>query len=246
MNDLKIYVVWDPWTRWFHWINVVCVLALVALGLVVLNADALGLSNEGKILLKQVHVLTGYAFVLNLLWRFVWAFLGNRYARWSSILPGGRGFVRALRSYVGAFMSGEPEHYIGHNPIGRLSIVVLFILLATQAVTGLVLAGTDVFFPPFGHWMAQWIAAPGVAPEALVPYSPQMYDAQAYEAMRAFRKPFVTTHGYSFFALLVVVVLHVAAVVVTEVREGGNIISAMFTGRKIFGRPPVDGGDASG
>jgi cytochrome b len=35
-------------------------------------------------------------------------------------------------------------------------------------------------------------------------------------------------------------VVHVAAVVSTEIKEGGRIISAMFTGRKIIRGHPVD------
>ncbi len=240
MTELKSYAVWDSCTRWFHWVNVLCVLTLMAAGLVILNGDALGLSNHGKVLLKEFHVFTGYIFVLNLLWRFIWAFFGTRYARWHAILPVGKGYMRATRNYVIAFISGHPEHYLGHNPLGRLSIFVLFILLSIQAITGLVLAGTDLFYPPFGHWVAQWVAAPGVQSEALVPYAPQMYDAQAYAGMRAFRKPFITAHEYSFFVLIFVVILHIAAVILTELREGGSIISAMFTGKKIFKNQPID------
>ena len=58
-----------------------------------------------------------------------------------------------------------------------------------QAVTGLVLAGTDLFYPPIGSWIASWVAAPGIDPATLVPYAPEMYDKAAYEAMRAFRNP---------------------------------------------------------
>lgn len=240
MTELKIYSVWDSCTRWFHWINVLCVLSLMAVGLVILNGGVLGISNDGKVLLKELHVWIGYIFALNLLWRFIWAFFGNRYARWNAILPGGKGFTRALRNYIVAFMSGQPERYLGHNPLGRLSILVLFLLLSVQAITGLVLAGTDLFYPPFGHWIAQWIAAPGIKPEALVPYAPQMYEAQAYETMRAFRKPFITVHEYSFFILVFSVLLHTFAVILTELREGGNIISAMFTGKKVFKNKPID------
>lgn len=243
MTDLKSYTVWDACTRWFHWINVLCVFSLIAMGLVILNADALGVSDDGKVSLKEVHSLIGYIFVLNLFWRFIWAFLGNRYARWHSILPGGKGFKQALRNYVVSFISGRPEQYLGHNPLGRLSVFVLFILLAIQAITGLVLAGTDLFYPPFGHWIAQWVAAPGVQPDVLVPYAQQMYDAQAYESMRAFRRPFITTHEYSFFVLSFVIILHIAAVIVTEVREGGSMISAMFTGKKILSQQPKDESD---
>ena len=56
--------------------------------------------------------------------------------------------------------------------------------------------------------------------------------------MRSFRTPFAEVHELTFYLLVVVVVLHVAAVVLTELREGGTIVSAMFTGRKVLpGRP---------
>jgi len=240
MPELKSYTVWDAGTRWFHWINALCVIALAVVGLVILNAGALDVSNAGKITLKTIHVWIGYVFVVNLLWRIVWAFLGNRYARWRSILPGGKGYLHAVRSYVAAFSAGPPEQYLGHNPLGRLGVAALCVLIFIQAVTGLILAGTDLFYPPIGHWIAQWVAAPDVAPASLVPYAPKMYDAAAYDSMRAVRKPFAVTHVYSFYVLVVVVIMHVAAVIVTELREGGSIISAMFTGRKIIRGRPAD------
>jgi cytochrome b len=240
MSDLKSYTVWDAGTRWFHWINAISVIALIVVGFVILNAKGLGVSNDGKVSLKTIHAWIGYVFALNLLWRIVWAFLGNRFAKWRSVLPGGKGYFHALRSYIAAFIAGSPEHYLGHNPVGRLGIGLLFLLLVTQVVTGLVLASTDLFYPPFGHWIAQWVAAAGVSPDSLVPYAPHMYDAAAFESMRAFRKPFGEVHEFSFYILVVVVVLHVAAVIITELREGGSLISAMFTGRKIISGRPVD------
>lgn len=198
------------------------------------------MSNAGKITLKTIHVWIGYVFVLNLFWRIAWASVGNRYARWRSIHPGGRGYFHALHSYVAAFIAGRPEQYLGHNPAGRLGVAALLLLMSVQAITGLVLAGTDLFYPPIGHWIAQWVAAPDVAPETLVPYAPGMYDTAAYESMRAFREPIELVHLYNFYVLVVVVIAHVAAVIVTELREGGSIISAMFTGRKIISGRPLD------
>ncbi|MDT8406686.1 MAG: cytochrome b/b6 domain-containing protein [Methylococcales bacterium] len=243
MNKLKSYAVWDATTRWFHWLNALCVFALIAVGLVILNSKVLGLSNDGKVVLKQLHTLIGYVFVLNLIWRFIWGFLGNHYARWQSILPGGKGFKQSVRNYVAAFIAGQPMPYLGHNPLGRISVFVLFVLLAIQAITGLVLAGTDLFYPPFGGWMAQWIAAPGIEAAAVKPYAPQMYDPVAYESMRSFRKPFITIHEYNFFVLGGIIFLHIAAVILTEIREGGGLISAMFTGKKIFSQKPLDDND---
>jgi Ni/Fe-hydrogenase 1 B-type cytochrome subunit len=234
----RVHALWDAPTRWFHWINFLAVIGLMGLGLVILNDKALGISNEGKVLLKTLHVSVGYVLALNLAWRIVWAFIGNRYARWRALLPLGEGYFSDLRAYVSSLFTGSPRQYLGHNPLGRIAITLLLLLLLLQVVTGLVLAGTDIFYPPFGHWIAQWIAAPGVAPNTLVPYAKEMTDESAYEAMRAFREPFVTLHEFGFYGLLVMVFLHITGVVIAELREGGGLVSTMFTGKKIITGPP--------
>ena len=80
--------------------HALCVIAVALVGFVILNAGALDVSNAGKVTLKKVHAWIGYVFVLNLLWRIAWAFLGNRYARWRAVLPGGKGYFHTVRSYV--------------------------------------------------------------------------------------------------------------------------------------------------
>ena len=181
--EYRAYLAWDAPTRWFHWINAISVIGLIATGLVVLNGDVFGLSAEGKVALKSVHVSFGYVMTLNLLWRFVWAFFGNRYARWRAVLPGGAGFMAALQAYVASFLSGEPQQYIGHNPLARIGVSLLFLLLLVQAATGLVLAGTDLFWPPFGRLFAEWVAAGGVDPGTIQPGASELIDKAAYQSM---------------------------------------------------------------
>ena len=56
--ELREYKVWDWPQRLFHWINALAVLALAAIGLVILNDDALGIPNDpGVIALKTAHVV---------------------------------------------------------------------------------------------------------------------------------------------------------------------------------------------
>ena len=234
------YVAWDVPTRLFHWINALAVLGLIATGIGILTDSLLGLSPEGKISLKSIHVVFGYVMAINLLWRFVWAFFGNPYARWRSILPGGAGFAGALRAYVASFLTGEPQQYVGHNPVARIGVTLLFVLLLVQVTTGLVLAGTDLFWPPLGRLFAGWVAAPGVDPGLIQPGASELINKAAYESMRAFRAPFVEIHEVTFYLIAIAVVLHLVAVVITEVYEGGSITSAMFTGRKILTRRPPD------
>lgn len=241
MPQYEAYRVWDAGVRWFHWINFACVLGLIAVGTVILNAKALGVTNDGKILLKIVHVYIGYVFAANLLWRLVWAFIGGPHARWRALLPGGRGYLREVGAYVADVRAGRPRQYLDHNPLGRIAVAVLLLLLLAMGISGMVLAGTDIFYPPLGSWIANWIAAPGVDPATLVPYAPEMYDKAKLDAMRELRKPFSEVHKIGFYALLIVALGHIVAVVITELREGGNLVSAMISGKKVLSEKPADG-----
>ena len=117
---------------------------------------------------------------------------------------------------------------------------MLFLMLLIQVATGLVLAGTDLFWPPFGRLFAAWVAAPGIDPAMIHPNASDLIDKPTYQSMRAFRGPFVLIHEITFYALAATIVLHLIAVVVTEIHEGGGILSAMITGRKILTKKPPD------
>jgi cytochrome b len=238
--EANVYRVWDSDVRWFHWINVVSVLALLGTGLVIYNGKTLGITADAKVLMKELHVWAGYLFALNLAWRIVQGFRGSHFARWRAMLPFGSGYLSELRAYLGSQRSGEPRHYLGHNPLGRLMVLLLFILLLAQAISGLVLAGTDLYYPPLGGWIAQWVTPAGVDPASLLPGDKSMADAAAWDEMRALRKPFIITHVQVFFVLLGAVVLHVAGVVVAELRERSGVVSAMITGDKVLPKKPVD------
>lgn len=239
-NELKYYSVWDRTTRLFHWINVVCIVGLIAVGVVILNNKLLGVSGDGKILLKTIHVYIAYVFSLNLIWRLIWGFIGNKFARWKAILPLGKAYWCSVREYLAGAKAGQTPQYIGHNPIAKLMVVFLFLLLSIQMVTGLILAGTDLYFPPFGSGIAEWVVASGESAEQLKPGTKVGTDPEAYADMRAFRKPFINTHVFIFYTLLVAVFFHIFAVVVTEVKEKNGLVSAMFTGKKVASKKPVD------
>jgi cytochrome b len=150
---LVSHKVWDPVVRWFHWINFLSVLGLAALGLLMLNDDALALGKEAKEKIESVHVMFGYVFAANLAVRLWWAFVGRRVARWRAILPVGRRYRSELRRYVHNLRRGRAHTYLGHNPLGRISVTILFALLVTQALTGLALA--RVFAGRPGHWVEE-------------------------------------------------------------------------------------------
>lgn len=242
-TPLQEYSVWDRTTRWFHWINVLTVLTLIAIGLVIFNSKALGITDDGKILLKTWHVYVGYLFALNLAWRLIWGFIGGRYSRWRAILPFGENFKQQRRTFFEGLKTGKAAGFKGHNPLGRMMVTMLLILLTVQAVTGLVLAGTDVYKPPFGQQFKAWVAESPDTMAQVKPYSDLGVDKAAYQEMRDFRSPFKEIHEINFFVLALLIVLHIAGVVFAEIRERNGLISAMFTGRKVFKDKPVDTDD---
>ncbi len=237
---LKQYKVWDLPTRIFHWMNFITVLLLLLIGTLMLYKKGLGITSlEAKIALKEMHVLIGYLFVANLAVRLLWGFIGNRFARWSSILPG-KGFAATLSDYVASVRAGAPKQFLGHNPLGRLAVIAMMLLLISQAATGLIRAGTDIYYPPFGSMYQQQIAAEGVDPSTIKPYDKSGVDAEKYKELKSFKKPYGTVHIYGAYTLLAILLLHIFMVVRIEVKGGGGLVSAMISGRKVLSKEPED------
>ncbi|MBT7951413.1 MAG: cytochrome b/b6 domain-containing protein [Gammaproteobacteria bacterium] len=243
-TKLRRFKVWDPGVRLFHWLNALLVLGLMIIGILILNAKTLGIAGDAKILLKTIHSYTGYAFAINLGWRLIWAFIGNHYARWRQFLPIGSNYLHSFKSYCASLRSTNHQRYLGHNPIARIIISIFFLLLTSQAITGLIIAGTDLYLPPFGSYFAEWVTeADPQRLEQLKPGDKTYVVEAAYEEMRAFRKPLIILHVYGFYALLSLVIVHIAGVIVSEFREKNDLISAMITGEKILDGQAEDEND---
>ena len=77
------------------------------------------------------HFRCGYAVLSLLLFRLLWGFVGGHWSRWQqlSCTP------MALRQYFSA-RNGQ-QRYLGHNPMGSLSVIALMSLLLLQVATGL-------------------------------------------------------------------------------------------------------------
>ncbi len=220
--------VWSRKIRLFHWINVIAILLLVIIGVIILNSKIFGITSDGKVLLKTMHVIVGYIFAINLLVRLIIGFIGKSYERWNKTLPFNRGFKRELIE----FKQSKQPAYKGHNPVGKLMVLALLTLMFIQMVSGLVIAGTDIYYPPFGSYFAQSIAVDKDNISNIKPYSKVNVDEKAYKAMREIRKPFITAHVYAFYGLILLIPLHVVGVIVAERKERSALVSSMFNGYK--------------
>ncbi|MFT5757782.1 MAG: Ni/Fe-hydrogenase 1 B-type cytochrome subunit [Alteromonadaceae bacterium] len=221
-------LVWSRNIRLFHWLNVIVLSLLVIVGLIIYNAKSFGISIEGKILLKTIHVTIGYVFAVNLLFRILIGFVGKGLERWGEMLPFNNNFVKEFKAYK----NGEQSVYKGHNPAGKLMVALLLSFMVIQTISGLVVAGTDIYYPPFGQYFSESIALDKNKLDLIKPYSKENVDPEAYQAMRSLRKPFITAHVYSFYSLLFLIPLHIIGVIFGERKERSALVSAMITGYK--------------
>jgi len=229
--------VWSRKIRLFHWINVIAILLLIVIGVIILNSKLFGVATEGKVLLKTMHVIVGYVFAINLLFRLIIGFIGKSYEKWGKTLPFNKGFTSELIE----FKQQKHTAYKGHNPAGKLMVFALLSLMCVQMVSGLVIAGTDIYYPPFGNYFAQSIAIDKDNIKDIKPYSKVNVDEKAYKAMREIRKPFITAHVYTFYALIFLIPLHIIGVIVSERRERSALVSAMVNGYKYLPKSTKEG-----
>lgn len=220
--------VWSKNIRLFHWLNVLSVLLLIIVGSIIYFAKDIGVSTDGKILLKTIHVFIGYVFAVNLIFRIILGFIGKSFERWGNTLP----FNKTFRQELTAFKQDKNKAFKGHNPLGKLMVAALMLSLTVQMVSGLVIAGTDIYYPPFGQHFAKSIAVDKNQIALIKPYSKENVDAVAYKEMRSFRKPFITAHVYSFYFLLLLIPLHILGVFIAERRDKHSIVSSMIHGYK--------------
>lgn len=177
--------VWDLPTRIFHWALVVCVVGLVITGEIAGSAMAW-------------HFRLGYAVLTLVLFRVVWGFVGGHWSRFSS-------FVASPRT-VWAYLRGHhlPEHAVGHNPLGALSVLALLLITLAQVCAGLM---SDDEIATAGPLVSK---VPG-----------------AWVSMATYLHTEVTK-----VVLILLVALHVIAIFWYRLKKGQNLVRPMVTGDK--------------
>lgn len=191
--------VWDAPLRLFHW-------SLVGL------IGFAWWSGEQGLEWMDAHMLAGEAVLALVVFRLLWGLVGTRHARFADFLAGPRRLLGDLWS----LLRGRPEEHQGHGPVGGLMVIVILLLVAGQAGSGL-FASDDIF--------TSGPLAGSVSGET---------------------GDFLTeAHAFLFDVLLWVVGLHVAAVVLfypLVARE--DLVRPMITGRKC--PPSAVGGSRKG
>ena len=185
-TELITAPVWDGFVRAFHW-------SLVLLFTVSVVTGKVG----GEWIVW--HMRSGYVILALVTFRLLWGFVGGEYARYVSFLSGP---IRALK-FAKGLLGKTHEPVIGHNPVGGWMVIVLLLVLATQAVLGL--------------FSNDEIATTG-------PLARYVSDATSITLMGR--------HRSIGNILLALVGIHIAAVLFHLFVKKENLVRAMFSGKK--------------
>ena len=178
--------VWDFPVRLFHWALVICIAGSWISAEVGFNG-------------MTWHTRFGYAALTLILFRLGWGFFGGRHARFGDFL---RGPATVLR-YFPTMFRRHRSPYLGHNPLGGLSVLVMLVLVLVQAVTGL-FADDDIFFEgPLNGWVSNKTA-----------------------------DLLTSIHHLNFNLLIAIIAIHIVAVLWYWVWKRQNLVWPMVTGYK--------------
>lgn len=122
---IRRILVWDMPTRAFHWLQA------LSFGAAYLTAFSERLRNY--------HVALGFILLGLLVFRLLWGFIGTRYARFGSFLFN----PKEIFAYLLAMTKGKAAHYLGHTPVGSVSIWILMSLGIFIGVTGVLALQDD-------------------------------------------------------------------------------------------------------
>jgi cytochrome b len=146
----------------------------------------------------QWHFRLGYAVLTLLGFRLVWGIVGGYWSRFVAFVKGPSTLLQYLQG------KSAPEHSVGHNPLGALSVLGLLFFLLLQVTAGLFSDDEIAASGPLAKMVSgDWVSL-----------------ATTYH----------TKVGK--FILIALVALHVLAIIFYRVRKGENLVGPMLHGDK--------------
>lgn len=182
----KKLFVWDLPVRLFHWLLLISLLSA-------------WYTSNGERDLIDYHLKIGYFTLGLIIFRIMWGIFGTQYAKFSQFFP----TKAKLLSYLNKSKQNQVDTTVGHNPLGGLMIILMLLLILSQAISGLFM-NDDVF--------------------TTGPY---------YESVNSSIQKFMSLiHHNVFDIILFVSVVHIGAIFYYLFAKKINLIVPMFTGYK--------------
>ncbi len=170
-------MIWDLATRIFHWLFAISIITSIVSGL---REDI------------DIHtVVVKIVFVL-LIFRVIWGIVGYKTARFSFFIKSPQHIIKYLKGNYA---------YIGHNPLGALSVLAMLAIVGLQLTSGLFITDEILFEAPFYNFVS-----------------------------KNTQNIFLLIHNNNFYLIILLIVLHLSAIFYYMIK-GENLIKQMITGK---------------
>lgn len=211
----RVYI-WHWPVRMFHWAMAGSLVALAVTGLYIGQPYfVLAPAVTTPYLMgwmRFLHFLAAAVLVGAGVLRFYAFFMGDRYERWSSLVPVSRkswaDFATILWKYA-TFTRWSPPHYVGHNPLQQWSYTAFELMLVFMALTGFAMYGLA---NPGGFW---WTATTSW----IMPLLGGNQSVRLY-------------HHLGLWVIVVFAVLHIYLAIRSDVLGDRGAVSSIVSGYK--------------
>ena len=218
--DLQPMYVWDLVVRTTHWAIAGSILVLAATGIYMGHPFISAQGSERFVMgwAKVIHFYAAIVFVLGVLSRIAWMFLGPRRSSWRNFVPVAkrrrRDLIETMKFYM--LLRAQPPRTIGHNPLAGLSYIAVFGMYFLMILTGFALYSVSSH-----SFMHVW--------QFLVPWFHGVQGAR-------------WLHHVVMWGLLIFFVAHMFFSSMTSRSEKNGTIDSIFSGWKFLpkGTPPDD------
>jgi len=225
-KNFKRVFVWELPVRLFHWLNALSIVVLAITGFIIANPPAIMTSLEASEsywfgTVRFIHFAAAYVFVIVMILRIYWSFVGNKYAHWKELFPFNQvdrdKFVHVLKSDI-ILLNDEEDDYnnisVGHNSVAAFSYLAMFIMAIIMVITGFGL------YAPTGTWwftkLFSWVV-PFFGGDFLVR----------------------TIHHITMWSFILFTLVHIYLVFYHDWLEGRGEVSSMFGGYKFVRKERV-------
>lgn len=155
------------------------------------------------------HFRLGYAVLSLLMFRIIWGLVGGQWSRFNTFAYSPATVIRYLQG------QGQPEHAVGHNPLGAMSVFALLGFLLLQVASGLISDDTIAATGPFAKWVSDSVV----------------------RSATFYHKDVGALILYSLIAL------HLGAILFYRFKKGNNLVRPMILGDKEVTRPTLSSKD---
>lgn len=218
-----VYVFEFPVRLW-HWTIALCIFTLFVTGHFIgkppqsLQGDPTYIFNFGYIIMA--HYIAAFIFVIAMICRILWAFVGNSVSRQIFFIPFWQksfwhGVLNDIKWYL--FINKSPDINMGHNPLARLAMSVAVLAMIFMCLTGLGIYQAKGYSQLFGMFafmedFVYWCGGNGI--------------------------DLVLWHRMGMVVLVIFVMCHVYMVIREEIMGSTTLISTMVNGYRLVRKLP--------